>query len=86
MRRTLLSSIPGAAVTSIRVAGALHEFTTLEGVKEIAFGWLGIIPETWYDMEFDDFQLMVKGFFAKRKRDELNFANIGFIIDALAVS
>jgi DNA-directed RNA polymerase subunit alpha len=34
MRRTLLSSIPGAAVTSIRVAGALHEFTTLEGVKE----------------------------------------------------
>ena len=34
MRRTLLSSIPGAAVTSIRVAGALHEFTTLEGIKE----------------------------------------------------
>ncbi len=34
MRRTLLSSIPGAAVTSIRVAGALHEFTTLDGVKE----------------------------------------------------
>ena len=36
LRRTLLSSIPGAAVTSIRVAGALHEFTTLEGVKEIS--------------------------------------------------
>ena len=34
LRRTLLSSIPGAAVTSIRVAGVLHEFTTLEGVKE----------------------------------------------------
>ena len=34
LRRTLLSSIPGAAVTSIRVNGALHEFTTLEGVKE----------------------------------------------------
>ena len=34
LRRTLLSSIPGAAVTSIRVAGALHEFTALEGVKE----------------------------------------------------
>ncbi|MFM7462895.1 MAG: DNA-directed RNA polymerase subunit alpha, partial [Actinomycetota bacterium] len=27
-------SIPGAAVTSVRVNGALHEFTTLEGVKE----------------------------------------------------
>ena len=34
LRRTLLSSIPGAAVTSARVDGALHEFTTLEGVKE----------------------------------------------------
>ena len=34
LRRTLLSSIPGAAVTGIRVNGALHEFTTIEGVKE----------------------------------------------------
>jgi len=34
LRRTLLSSIPGAAVTSIRVNGVLHEFSTLEGVKE----------------------------------------------------
>lgn len=34
MRRTLLSSIPGAAVTSIKVGGVLHEFTTVEGVKE----------------------------------------------------
>jgi DNA-directed RNA polymerase subunit alpha len=34
LRRTLLSSIPGAAVTSIRIEGVLHEFTTIEGVKE----------------------------------------------------
>ncbi len=34
MRRTLLSSIPGAAVTSIRIDGVLHEFTTVTGVKE----------------------------------------------------
>ena len=34
MRRTLLSSIPGAAVTSIRIDGVLHEFTTVDGVKE----------------------------------------------------
>ena len=34
LRRTLLSSIPGAAVTSIRFDDALHEFTTIEGVKE----------------------------------------------------
>jgi DNA-directed RNA polymerase subunit alpha len=34
LRRTLLSSIPGAAVTSIKVQGASHEFSTLPGVVE----------------------------------------------------
>src|SRR5260364_144845 len=34
LRRTLLSSIPGAAVTSIKIDGVLHEFTTINGVKE----------------------------------------------------
>ncbi|EEZ78414.1 DNA-directed RNA polymerase, alpha subunit [Actinomyces sp. oral taxon 848 str. F0332] len=34
MRRTLLSSIPGAAVTSVRIDGVLHEFSTIAGVKE----------------------------------------------------
>ena len=34
MRRTLLSSIPGAAVTSIRIDGVLHEFQTIPGCKE----------------------------------------------------
>ncbi len=34
LRRTLLSSIPGAAVTSIHVDGVLHEFTTVPGVTE----------------------------------------------------
>ena len=34
LRRTLLSSIPGAAVTSIKLEGTQHEFSTLEGVTE----------------------------------------------------
>ena len=34
LRRTLLSSIPGAAVTRFRVTGAAHEFTSLPGVVE----------------------------------------------------
>ncbi|MDR1710765.1 MAG: DNA-directed RNA polymerase subunit alpha [Propionibacteriaceae bacterium] len=34
LRRTLLSSIPGAAVTSIKIEGNQHEFSTLEGVVE----------------------------------------------------
>lgn len=34
MRRVLLSSLPGVAATSIRIDGVLHEFSTIEGVKE----------------------------------------------------
>lgn len=34
LRRILLSSLPGVAVTAIKVEGAQHEFTTIEGVKE----------------------------------------------------
>jgi len=34
LRRVLLSSIPGAAVTSIKIDGVLHEFSTIPGVKE----------------------------------------------------
>ncbi|MBE0478347.1 DNA-directed RNA polymerase subunit alpha [Candidatus Aerophobetes bacterium] len=34
LRRILLSSIPGAAVTSIKIDGVTHEFATLTGMKE----------------------------------------------------
>lgn len=34
LRRILLSSLPGAAVTSIRINGVLHEFSVMPGVKE----------------------------------------------------
>ncbi len=34
LRRTLLSSIPGAAVSSIKIEGVLHEFSTIPGVTE----------------------------------------------------
>ncbi len=34
MRRVLLSSLQGVAATSVRIDGVLHEFSTIEGVKE----------------------------------------------------
>jgi DNA-directed RNA polymerase subunit alpha len=34
LRRTLLSRIPGAAITSVRIEGVAHEFDTIEGVVE----------------------------------------------------
>ena len=34
LRRTLYTSIPGAAITSVKIAQARHQFTTIEGVRE----------------------------------------------------
>jgi len=34
IRRVLLSSLPGSAITSVKFGGVLHEFTTIEGVVE----------------------------------------------------
>ncbi|MBI5417233.1 DNA-directed RNA polymerase subunit alpha [Candidatus Poribacteria bacterium] len=34
LRRILLSSLPGVAVSSIKIDGALHEFSTIHGIKE----------------------------------------------------
>ena len=34
LRRIILSSLPGAAITQVKIEGAEHEFSTLEGVRE----------------------------------------------------
>jgi len=34
LRRIILSSLPGAAITKVKIEGAEHEFSTLDGVKE----------------------------------------------------
>ncbi len=37
LRRVLLSSLPGCAVTAMKIDGITHEYTTIEGVKESVF-------------------------------------------------
>jgi len=53
VRRTLLSSIPGAAVTSVRIEGVLHEFSTVPGivedVVEIILNVKGLVVSTIHD-------------------------------------
>lgn len=41
------------------------------------------MPEVFYDMELEDFFFMQKGFFAKRKNDDLSFAKVAFYIAAI---
>ncbi|MEN9390352.1 MAG: hypothetical protein RLZZ283_452 [Candidatus Parcubacteria bacterium] len=38
LRRIILSSIPGAAITSVKIDGVPHEFSTMNGVKEDVIG------------------------------------------------
>ena len=51
LRRVLLSSIPGAAVTSIKIDGVLHEFQTMPGVKEDTTELILNLRELYVSME-----------------------------------
>jgi len=54
LRRTLLSSIPGAAVTSVRVDGVQHEFSTIPGVTEDVVEIILNIKELVVSSEHDE--------------------------------
>ena len=40
LRRILLSSMPGCAITEVEIDGVLHEYSTIEGVQEDVIGIL----------------------------------------------
>ncbi|MDR1472326.1 MAG: DNA-directed RNA polymerase subunit alpha [Synergistaceae bacterium] len=64
LRRVLLSSISGAAITAIRVDGVLHEFTTVPGVKEDMIELLmnvKHVPVRSYSSEFRILHLETEG-------------------------
>jgi DNA-directed RNA polymerase subunit alpha len=64
MRRTLLSRIPGAAITSVRIDGVQHEFSTIEGVVEDVVDFILNLKQVVLRIDADDVQtlyLSVKG-------------------------
>ena len=58
LRRTLMSRIPGAAITSVRVEGVLHEFTTISGVKEDVVDVILNLKEVVLRMEAEEAQTL----------------------------
>ncbi len=54
LRRVLLSSLPGAAVTSVQIDGVLHEFTTVEGVVEDVTDIILNLKELRFKMHIDE--------------------------------
>ncbi len=64
LRRIILSSLPGAAVTSIKIDGVSHEFSTLEGVKEDVIVMILNLKKLRFKLNSDEAQtvtLSVKG-------------------------
>ena len=64
LRRIILSSLPGAAITTVKIAGVSHEFSTIEGVKEDVITILLNLKKVRIQMITDEPQTMtikVKG-------------------------
>jgi DNA-directed RNA polymerase subunit alpha len=65
LRRVLLSSLAGAAVTSVRIEGVAHEFSTIKGVKEdvtdIVLNLKGIVCRMHSDASEVEAPLVVTG-------------------------
>src|ERR1700719_4962566 len=64
LRRIILSSLPGAAVTHVKIPGVAHEFSTIEGVKEDVVTILLNIRKIRFKLSTDESQtihLSVKG-------------------------
>lgn len=64
LRRVLLSSLPGAAVTQVKIKGAQHEFSTIPGVKEDIISILLNLKQLRFKLYSDEPQkaeLKVKG-------------------------
>lgn len=64
MRRIIISSIPGAAITSLSIEGIKHEFSTMEGIKEDVIGIILNLKNINFTLHSDDPQkisLKVKG-------------------------
>jgi DNA-directed RNA polymerase subunit alpha len=64
LRRIILSSLPGVAITSVKIAGVSHEFSTISGVKEDVIGIILNLKKVRIAMASDDAQtitLKVKG-------------------------
>ncbi len=67
LRRIILSSLPGAALTSLKIEGVLHEFSTVEGMKEDVITFILNLKKVRIKMHTDEPQIIklsIKG--AKR--------------------
>ena len=73
LRRVLLSSLEGAAVTAVKIEGVAHEFTTLPGVREDVTDII-LTPIVRYDLPADYFNQSTSSVLAVTRDDVLRVA------------
>src|ERR1700733_319062 len=64
LRRIILSSLPGAAVTAVAIDGVTHEFSTIDGVKEDVINIILNLKNIRFQLATDELQqvsLSIKG-------------------------
>ena len=67
LRRTLLARIPGAAITSVRIEGVQHEFSTIDGVVEDVVDFILNMKQVVLNVDVEEPQTMYLS--AKGKKD-----------------
>jgi len=73
LRRVLLSSLPGAAITAVRIQGALHEFTSLPGVYEDTTQIILNLKRMRFQTDLEG---PIRGHFEKRGKGELRAGDV----------
>src|SRR3989344_9271184 len=59
LRRIILSSLPGSAITSIKINGVDHEFTTIQGIKEDVLNIILNLKKVRFNMTTDEPQKVI---------------------------
>jgi DNA-directed RNA polymerase subunit alpha len=73
LRRTLLSRIPGAAITSVRIEGVDHEFATMEGVVEDVVDFILNLKQVVLRIETDEVETI---FLSAKGKGEVTAADL----------
>ena len=58
LRRTLLSSIPGAGITAVRIAGAPHEYMSLPGVRDSVLDIILVLKNIFFQKHSKDIEIL----------------------------
>jgi len=79
LRRIILSSLPGAALTSVKIDGVLHEFSTVEGMKEDVITFILNLKKVRMKMHTDEPQVVTLSVSGAKKVTAADITGTGMV-------